>query len=373
MINNAGCPVATFGLSDSRSVIEPATGLTPPVARRTVIASAALLCLGLATPAEALVIDVTYDSSVTSLGNTGSVTTAEIENAYGSVAAAFEAAIANNVTVSIGVGWGEYGGQTVAAGNIGESSYNTDSGKSYSQISALLSAAAPGDALPASNPTASLIGFLIPDAEALALGLSAAPVTGSDGCACDGYIGFDSSVTFTFNDQSGVAANTYDFVAAAEHETEEVLGRASGLTSTSPLYATPLDIFRYSAPNTNSDGYNATAYASTNGGVTDLGTFNSSGTGDRGDWATPGGTTDAQNAAAPTGVKAGLSISDEDVLTGLGWHMTGQAGNLFSGTNAPAGATASVNNPTNTPEPASLSLFLAGVGAVGWLRRRRPS
>ena len=111
MINNAGCPVATFGLSDSRSVIEPATGLTPPVARRTVIASAALLCLGLATPAEALVIDVTYDSSGT---------TAEIENAHGSVVPAFEAAIAHNVTVSIGVGWGEYGGQTVTTGDVSE-------------------------------------------------------------------------------------------------------------------------------------------------------------------------------------------------------------------------------------------------------------
>lgn len=147
-----------------------------------------------------------------------------------------------------------------------------------------MSAAAPGDVLPGSNPATSLIGYLIPDAEALALGLSAAPVTGVDGCACDGYIGFDSSMKFTFNDQSGLAANTYDFVAAA-----------------------------------------------------------------------------------PTGVKAGLSISDEAVLKGLGWHMTGEAGNLFSGTNAPAG----VNNPTNTAEPTSLSLFLAGVGAVGWLRRRR--
>ena len=120
MINNAGCPVATVGLSDRRPIIEPATGLTPPIARQTIMGAAALLCLGLTTPAEALVIDVTYDSSVTSLGNTGSVTTAEIENAYGSVAAAFEAAIANNVTVSIGVGWDEYGGQTVTTGDVSE-------------------------------------------------------------------------------------------------------------------------------------------------------------------------------------------------------------------------------------------------------------
>jgi len=111
MINNAGCPVATVGLSDRRPIIEPATGLTPPIARQTIMGAAALLCLGLTTPAEALVIDVTYDSSGT---------TAEIENAYGSVVPAFEAAIAHNVTVSIGVGWDEYGGQTVTTGDVSE-------------------------------------------------------------------------------------------------------------------------------------------------------------------------------------------------------------------------------------------------------------
>jgi xanthine dehydrogenase iron-sulfur cluster and FAD-binding subunit A len=58
-------------------------------------------------PAEALVIDVTYDASVATSGFSSQIT-ADV----GSVVSAFESAISNNVTVNIGVGWGGLAAQT---------------------------------------------------------------------------------------------------------------------------------------------------------------------------------------------------------------------------------------------------------------------
>jgi hypothetical protein len=339
----------------------------------------ALLCLCLATPAEALVIDVTYDSSVTSLGSSGSVTTAEIENAFNAVATAYEGAITNNVTVSVGVGWGEVGGAAVPAGDISSSTNNVMGPYSYSAIQTLLSRT--GATLPASNPAGSL-SYYIPDAEALALGLSPNPTAGTHPCACDGFIGFDSSASFSFPGTSTVAAGTYSFTAAAEHEIDEVLGRVSGLTTFDfagyVIAAEPLDVFRYSAPGVSSFSINGSAYASANGGTTGLGTFNSSASGgDRGDWAVPNPdtNTNAQDASAATGTVEGLSTSDEDLLGALGWNIAANPGSLFSASNEPIGADSSLQggDPVSTPEPASLSVFMIGAGVLGFLRRKRSS
>jgi hypothetical protein len=252
---------------------------------------------------------------------------------------------------------------------------------SYNAVQTLLNNATPGLNLttPATNPLASTL-FAIPDAEARALGLSPTPPQNGDGCYCDGFIGFSNagSVSFSFSG-TAVASGTYSFVAAAEHEIEEVLGRASGLTTFDGVFAEPLDALRYSAPGVGSFSSTASAYASVNGGTTDLGTFNSSASGgDRGDWAVPSPdtNTDIQDAAELTGTVLGLSTSDQDVLGALGWNIT-NAGTLFgqplfSGSFAPLGAAAGVDNPVSTPEPASLSVLLGGAGLLGFLRRRRP-
>ena len=50
---------------------------------------------------------------------------------------------------------------------------------------------------------------------------------------------------YSFNPAS-IASGTFDFVAVAEHELGEVLGRISGLSGSNPSWGTPFDLLRYS-------------------------------------------------------------------------------------------------------------------------------
>ena len=232
--------------------------------------------------------------------------------------------------------------------------------------------------LPATSPTGNAV-FYMPQAEVKALGLPSATYPTAN--AYDGYIGFASTMSqFSF---SGTPTSTqYSFQAAAMHEIEEVLGRTSFLNNAGTIYqsfAMPMDLFRYTAagvtsytPTTANGG--TPAYASIDGGVTDLGTFADQTTsGDRTDWQTPVNTTstDAQNALLSRGTIQGLSISDEDVLKALGYTFASNDGNgLFSGANAPVGATASVNATQPVPEPTTLGLLAAFAGLAGLTCRR---
>lgn len=394
MITNPGSPVVCFKPSGCSLTIQPP--MTPagkrslheaePAGSRSLFSgrpgaglsllAPALLCLGMVAPAEALVIDVTYDTSVAQ-----SAFATQITADVGAVVSGFEGAISNNATVSIGVGWGEVGGASIPNGDISSSTNNLTSSYSYGAVQTLLNNASPSLKLttPAINPLAST-NFYIPDAEARALGLSPSPPAGQDGCHCDGFIGFSNagSVSFAFPGTT-VSSGTYSFIAAAEHEIEEVLGRASGLTTLYGGGAEPLDELRYSAPGVGSFSSNASAYASINGGTTGLGSFNSAASGgDRGDWAvaSPDTNTDVQDAVALTGTVLGLSTSDQDLLGALGWDITNEGtlfgAPLFSGSFAPLGAADGVNEPVSTPEPAGLSVLLGAAGLLFRLRHSRP-
>ena len=150
---------------------------------------------------------------------------------------------------------------------------------------------------------------------------------------------------------------------------DEVLGRISGLTGTSPSYRTPLDLYRYSAPGQISDSYTAAAYFSINGGVTALGSFNNSTSGgDRSDWLNAGaGATDIQSAFLSPGKATNLTAVDLTGLDVLGyggansgdsqlWTPTFIAANLISGA---------------VPEPGVWAMMLVGLGGVGLAMRAR--
>jgi hypothetical protein len=379
--------------------------MTAPLMAAPLLASA-LLCLGLATPARALTIIVNYDTSVTNLGNTGSVTTGDVETAFDTVATAFGSALSNTGTITVGVGWGEVNGSALPAGDISLSKNNITGPYPFAanpgtvSLSSLLSGT--GAVLPSSNPAGNA-KYYIPDAQAVGLGLTvappASPILSSTelapgtlvACHCDSYIGFSSASHFSFGTtvaQAGrsIASGTYDFIGAAEHEMEEVLGRTSALNA-STAYASPLDAFRYTQVVQNgttvvtssfTQAATTGVYASIDGGTTALGLLNNaSANGDYNDWAVPNPNTntDAQGASMPTGTPVGLSISDQDLLGALGWSFNPAAtAPLFSAANQPLGAAASViasSGTVATPEPATLAVFAAALAALPLTRRRR--
>ncbi|MGE0222877.1 MAG: NF038122 family metalloprotease [Acetobacteraceae bacterium] len=339
-----------------------------------VLGQAGLLTIaagGLPHPANALSINVTYDTSVDSQANA-----ATIKSAFDSVADAFENAITNPITISIKVGWGVANTTPVASGNAGLTLVNAASGFTYSQIRTIM--AGTGATLPATNPT-TLSTFLIPFAQYKALGLSGL----SPSSGFDGYIGFSAAKTFVFDDSNPIPAGQYDFKGVASHEIQHALGRVTGLVGTTALYTYPADIFRYTAPNTSSFSYNTgntDIHASTDGGATNLGTYaDERSGGNRADWQLDLAKQNAQASVIESGEDLCLSVADQRLLMGLGYTFSETASSLFlPGTAcAPPGADAaallaisSPQTPVATPEPATLSITALGLAALAALRRR---
>ena len=331
------------------------------------MASAALLGVGAASASRAMTIIPIYDSSITSRGNA-----AAIEAAFGAVASEFDRAYARNVTVKIGVSWGKVDGAALGSGNIAASRMPLLGGFTYADVIDIFRADAranPADVnmaslaahLPATSPAGSR-GYDIPYAEAQAVGYLPATIS-----ADSGYVGFSSSTVWDYNPANGIAAGSYDFEGMAAHEISEVLGRITGLYTSSPSYATPIDALRYSAAGVSSFSYSQSAYFSINSGRTNLGTFNTSGAGDRTDWRSVG--SDAQNAYFSPGVDYALSTADKTLLDVLGWGVA--APTVRIGSFVPATAPSGSGAGMAIPEPATWALLLTGIGLVGGAVRSR--
>ncbi len=337
--------------------------------RKSLPVAFSIAALAAATSAQALNIIPVYDSSITSLSNATA-----IEAAFQNVANQFNASFASPVTVKIGVSWGKVASQTLGTGNISASVSPLRAPYAYSDIVAAFAATAaanPNDpylasvmqTLPAKSPAGAL-SFDLPYAQAQALGLLSATIPLNSG-----YVGFSSTVNWDLSSANGVSAGMFDFQGLAAHEISEVLGRVTGLQKATPAFATLFDALRYAAPGVSSFSYSAPAYFSIDGGVTNLGAFNYSGTGDRSDWNAIAG--DAQSAVLKTGTALSLSTSDMIALDVLGW---GAWTPLISGSKI--GAMVSADDPTlvsfgAVPEPATWSMLLLGVGLVGGMARRR--
>jgi hypothetical protein len=262
-----------------------------------------------------LVFNITYDSSVS---NAPAAFTAAIADVVDFYTSQFD----DSVTINLDVGWGELDGQSLAPGALGENeSYLYQF--SYSQVRAALAADAKGSidaaaiaSLPVTNPTGG--GTLITTtAEAKALGLAS-------NSGLDGYVGFSSAVTYSFDPNDRAVAGAYDFIGVAEHEISEVMGRIAslgasvgGLTDT----YTPLDLFRYSGPGQRQLIAGQTAYFSPDGGNTNLDNFNTNPSGDAGDWAASAGN-DSYDAFSGSGTANTVSTADLKVLDAIGWDSS---------------------------------------------------
>lgn len=304
--------------------------------------------------ANALVITPTFDSSITSLSNA-----AVVEQAFDIAVDAYETAFATSATIHVDVSWGKVNGGALPSGALGASVDSLYGYFTYAQVRSWLPSS---DVLPASP--ASPNKYVVPSAEAKALGLQSANSAGYDG-----YIGFGlagSNYSFT---SGATKAGTYNFIAVAEHELDEVLGRISGIGDG---FAAPFDLFRYTRSNASevSPNFSAStaAYFSTTGGATQDGpSFNNARSGDRSDWYSTPASTDIQDAVLYPAITPHLSQADLDGLGVLGFRPSAsQPAQQWVARRGTASFAL-------VPEPASIVLFGVGLAALRpcTVRRRR--
>jgi len=288
--------------------------------------------------ARALTFNLSYDSSTASAPS-GFFT------AFQDAIDFYQNTYDNPITINMDVGWGEIDGRSLNPGDLGQSQTDQQGFYSYSQIVTALAnndtSAADATAfanLPATYPVANA-QFVMANAEAKAYGLLAGNASG-----IDGWVGFDSAATYTFDPNNRSVAGEYDFVGLADHEISEVMGRYGlGQNGASSGRYSPIDLFRYlSAGNLDTVPANG-AYFSINGGSTVINTYNGTGGGDLSDWA--GATLDSYNHGLSSGQEEPVSAGDVTLMNVLGYNLTA------------------------VPEPSAVVLFSFGVLTLGCLRR----
>jgi PEP-CTERM motif len=300
-----------------------------------------------------LVINATFDSSITSLPDA-----AAIEGAINSAIGVLEHNISTSITVSVNF-------QNMTGG-LGEST-TREYGVSYfdyynalkaaahtpAQLTALASLGAPPTSESSGNPLNGGTTMVITSADGRALGFNTPGATGPGG-PFDGVISLNTSLTNPPNAPSG---SNYSLMSVAMHELDEILG-IGGTGSTLGNAGTAigsLDLFRYSAPGVRSytTDANATSYFSIDGGNTVLSFFNQQAGADYADWSSnpiPGGfPVQVQDAFGTPGTNPTLGPNELTALNVVGYSLSA------------------------VPEPSSLMMLGSAVlfvSGYGWLRRK---
>lgn len=315
-------PQQTAAIGDLGTITSLAHGSGTGSSATSTTTTASLAPTVVTTAGSGLVINLEWDSSVSSApaGFTSDMIAA---------AQYLESQISTAATVNLDVGYDEVDGTALEAGALGESESNIES-VSYTALVAALRASASTDAtdasmlasLPATSPVSGT--YWVTTAQAKALGLAAANGTGLDGA-----IGFGAASEFTFGDTNStgtVAAGTYDFFATAVHEITETMGRLLLVGSSiggSAGYSL-LDLAHFSSSGTRDFTQSTPGYFSINGGATNLGNFNTIAGGDAGDWASSV-TDNSFDAYATPGVLEPVTANDLTVMDAIGWNLTGSA------------------------------------------------
>jgi hypothetical protein len=282
-----------------------------------------------------MIINVQYDSSVTSLSQTMQN---EIEAAANAAVAYYEHVFTNHNIFTINIGWGEDDSNPITGVNNYQSSNTWAAGGSmdlsYSQVLSvyenIINKSADqrtaGITLPLSDPTSGGDAkWRVSLVEAQAWGLYAGSGTPSNVF----YIGLNSSDSWTFDPSNRAVAGEYDAIGVLEHEISEIMGRggslggggATNFTKDKDVY-TPLDLFRYTAANTR-QLTPGPGWFSIDEGATLLKQYNDPTDGDdAGDWLHigNGGTPGDSYGDATTGVIGAVNNIDllEDNI--IGWN-----------------------------------------------------
>ena len=191
-----------------------------------------------------LVIDYSFDSTVTSLPTT-------LRNEYEAAVAAaceyYEHVFTNNITVNILFSWGTEDGNTITGNTVGENNSNGPT-ENYTTIKDALDdrvfglALSGGDygdsltaanTLPSSDPAPGGDGsYYVTDPQMKALGLTPTYNNTTNAQHYDGYVGLNSSDSYSFNPSDRAVSGKVDAIGTLEHEISEVLGRNDAMGQT---------------------------------------------------------------------------------------------------------------------------------------------
>jgi len=283
----------------------------------------------------ALAFTNTFTGAWSSLTATGDTATNAVLTAEAKLSSIFS----NNVNIAITFDYGAGPGSgAYASSNMTSVTYTalkadmqaaSAANPSNTVLSSVLSY------LPATNPAPSQ-SFRLPNANALALGLSA---SGSAGTVTIG-----NGSTWDAKQSDGITAGQGDLTGVLLHEISHVLGRDDYAFASQPSpYLTPLDLSRYTVGG-GLNFTNSNAVFSINGGATALAGY--SNTSDTGDWGSLTASNDVNNAFFSYGVTGQWSTVDTQVMEAIGWNVG------------------------PVPEPGTIFIGLA-LGSVCVLRRRR--
>lgn len=293
------------------------------------------LLLALSMPsARALIINPTYDASVT--GATNSV---QLQAGFNSAIQIIQKLYTNNITINITVYWGPFGPFTGGIG-LGASSTTFLGNRDYATLTNALNNSRTTAAdfssvasLPATDPIATNVWW-VPRANAKVLGISFSGLSANDSTQ-DGSIGFATNVSYTFDPTNRAVTGKFDFIGVALHEITEVMGRVYINLQSQFI---PYDLFRFTNSGARSFNINATnSYFSVDNGVTALRLFwTNDATGDVQDWKSVGAV-DSFDAFVSSGKKGVLSYADITALDVIGYQSS-QALPPPSGTKAVGGS-----------------------------------
>ncbi len=314
--------------------------VVPKLLASTALAS--LLSVAISSPAFALVITPTFDSTITSDPNA-----AAVEGVINTAIGVYQATFSDPITVTI-----DFAAMSTGLGRS-VTGFNNETYTSF--LTALhTDATSSADAtalahlpIQATNPVTGSGLINATTANLRALGFNA---PGFVNGTFDGQISLNTHITAPGSPGSTLA---YFLLPVVEHEIDEVLGLHSDVGGTA-FFTNPAaeDLFRYDSLGNRSFTTNPLALAFFSiDGLTDLAQFdNQNDGGDFGDWQSnqlpPGVQPKVQDAFATQGANPSLGV-ELTALDVIGYDRVA------------------------VPEPGSLALLSTGLLAFGFLRRKR--